>query len=150
MIDFRYLAAFAKQSNEIESITSPIRHAIHKAALETLLKHSVIDIEAIRKFVAIVEPSATYRAESKVTVWIGGKEGLSPSKINSKLVLVLAAINSGEGTTYKSHLDYQNIHPFTDCNGRSGRAIWLWQKHNLNNYTGRNLFLQEYYYDTFR
>ena len=29
-------------------------------------------------------------------------------------------------SAYVLHCRYESLHPFTDGNGRSGRALWLW------------------------
>lgn len=45
---------------------------------------------------------------------------------------------------WATHIAYELLHPFTDGNGRSGRALWLWQK------MGRAPlgFLHHFYYET--
>ncbi len=53
---------------------------------------------------------------------------------------------------YISHVAYENLHPFTDGNGRSGRALWLWQMmHGTMRQVNmaRDLgFLHTFYYQT--
>jgi len=39
---------------------------------------------------------------------------------------ILDLVNNEKLTPYEAHIEYETLHPFTDCNGRSGRAVWLW------------------------
>ena len=45
------------------------------------------------------------------------------------------------------HVQYERLHPFTDGNGRSGRALWAWQM--MRRREGLALgFLHRFYYQT--
>ena len=46
------------------------------------------------------------------------------------------------GSAFRTHLAYENLHPFTDGNGRSGRALWLWQMNGVCSLG----FLHAFYY----
>ena len=49
------------------------------------------------------------------------------------------------------HIQFENLHPFTDGNGRTGRAIWWAQMCLLNKEHRLDLplsFLQKFYYET--
>ncbi|KKK46704.1 hypothetical protein LCGC14_3162550, partial [marine sediment metagenome] len=35
--------------------------------------------------------------------------------------------NGDHGSPFEIHQSYEELHPFSDGNGRSGRMIWLWQ-----------------------
>lgn len=48
---------------------------------------------------------------------------------------------------YKVHCKYELLHPFMDCNGRTGRALWAWMM-NKNGYTFSNGFLRQWYYQS--
>lgn len=60
--------------------------------------------------------------------------------------MLLDLVNRDPRDPYKIHLLYEDLHPFTDGNGRSGRAIWLWQ---MERQGGTRLsFLHWWYYAT--
>lgn len=53
-----------------------------------------------------------------------------------------------EDNPFEVHQEFEQLHPFTDGNGRTGRALWLWQMINQNLYNCENLFLQQWYYQS--
>jgi len=38
---------------------------------------------------------------------------------------LLYKINDKEINSFNAHCEFEALHPFTDCNGRSGRMLWL-------------------------
>jgi Fic family protein len=63
-----------------------------------------------------------------------------------QLQALLTAINENILSPFEAHLKYEALHPFTDGNGRSGRAIWYWMmKNTLRVDLG---FLHAFYYQT--
>ncbi len=55
---------------------------------------------------------------------------------------ILDAIEQNSLDAYEAHVAYEDLHPFTDGNGRSGRALWLWMKGGQAPLG----FLHEFYY----
>ena len=51
---------------------------------------------------------------------------------------------------YDTHHKFELLHPFTDGNGRTGRAMWLWSMCTHRDYDMGNLFLREWYYQSLR
>lgn len=47
---------------------------------------------------------------------------------------------------YEAHIAFEKLHPFMDGNGRTGRALWLWQMGGIEN--APLGFLHHFYYQT--
>ena len=150
MIEVHILNQFAIESNEIERIYTGDRHETHLAALEWFMELELIHIEDLKKFVFWIEIGTTYRAESKVDRFIQGRLVMDWKKVHQRLLKVIQDGNAGLYHPNKNHRTYEHIHPFSDGNGRSGRALWLWEMHRFLDYDGRYGFLQMYYYETLR
>ena len=144
------LEEFVAESNRIEGIGSVSRKDMK--AHEELLALRELSVKDIERFVSLVQLNAILRRPVGLNVRVGNH--VAPPggpKIEPALRALLGAANNlvdhpaktGFDTTYGAyvtHLDYENLHPFSDGNGRSGRAIWLWMH---KGYTGRG-FLYEW------
>lgn len=139
--------SFAKESNEIENIRDKRRHLNHAAALEKFLELPKIEVHDLIEFVKAIEPEAYIRTCDAHQVWIGGHEAMAGSKVLNALQMMIESVHREEQPN-SIHKIYENIHPFIDGNGRSGRALWLWQMVNQCGYDGRYKFLRMYYYLT--
>ena len=74
----------------------------------------------------------------------------SGPKIVEDLEKLLNDIAAKAITPWAAHVRYETLHPYTDGNGRSGRAIWLWQMTLLDRQRGALAlgFLHNFYYQT--
>lgn len=63
---------------------------------------------------------------------------------------LLMDIKGNKIRPFKAHCRFETLHPFMDGNGRTGRAVWLWQmlRHPAGRYDGRIGFLHTFYYQT--
>ena len=129
---------FIKESNRIERIfRDPTEKEIQ--AHKSLLDEKVMTVAVLEHFVDQIEPGIKLRDQVGMDVRIGHYyPPRGGPEVREKLTALLAAL----GAPYLVHHAYESLHPFMDCNGRSGRALWLWQRHG---YAPLN-FLQEFYY----
>jgi hypothetical protein len=145
------LADFVAESNRIEGIVRvPTNYEI-KAHVD-LLGRRQLTVGHVEKFVSVCQPDAKLRATSDVPGVRVGNHVAPPSgvQIEKDLKHLLLQITTSELTPFEAHCRYETLHPFTDGNGRSGRALWLWQMHKRGELDrALNLgFLHTFYYQT--
>lgn len=142
------LREFVRESNFIEGIVREPT-ASEVLAHENLIASPTITVEALCSFVKAIQPDAILRTRPGLNVAVGPYH---PPKggpeIELELVKILRGATRGasEQQIFWVHHRYENLHPFTDGNGRSGRAIWLWMMGGIS----PRLFLHEWYYQSLR
>lgn len=140
------LRAFIAESNRIENIIRPPSAAEIEAtrAFVALRELSVPDIVNL---VGVYQPNARLRDKPNLNVRVG--DHIAPrggTALVDELIMLLEQINRDWLHPWVAHIRYEDLHPFTDGNGRSGRAIWLWQVERMG---GTELnFLHSFYYQT--
>ena len=140
------LTDFVIESNRIEGISGATQVDIDAhgrfLALERI---TVADLESL---VEAVQPDARLRIEPAMDVRVGSHIAPpgGPDIRGSLERLLFVACSGDPESPHKTHRLYETLHPFTDGNGRSGRALWLWQMGGINNVPLG--FLHHFYYQT--
>lgn len=138
------------ESNAIEGIRySPSEEEVSR--YEAFLDLTRIRLADVEEYVRFVSPGASLRTANNQLVTVGKHVPPKPGMaIMYSLQNMLDELNArpNEIQPFDWHCNYQSLHPFTDGNGRSGRAIYVWhclQRQEDWLVTGRD-FLHEWYY----
>jgi Fic family protein len=143
----QYELDFIRESNRIEGILREPTQAEIDAYVE-FMQLDELTITNLEKYVKAIQPNAVLRQHTGLDVRVGNyyppKGG---QKILHELANLLDRINEdmfmSKCDIFKTHVEYEQLHPFTDGNGRSGRMIWWWQM------KGSQIgFLHQFYYQT--
>lgn len=131
---------FVRESNRIEGIHRDPTSAEIDAHLDFIWLPQ-ITIPSLVKLVAVLQPDAVLRDQIGIPGVRVGDHVAPPSgpSIRFRLGEVLFIDD-----VWQQHIAYETLHPFTDGNGRSGRALWL-HRHAGNAPIG---FLHAFYYQT--
>lgn len=133
---------FVAESNAIEGINrNPT--PLEVVEYERFVGLEKISINDLIKFVSVYQPGVRLRD----ALWVVGRH--KPPNGGAHIVNNLNdLLQRLDGLApYQLHLEYENLHPFTDCNGRSGRALWARQMNRCHD--GCPLgFLHHWYYQS--
>ena len=139
------LTAFVKESNRIEGIERPPTREEVDVTF-AFLQQSTPTVADVEGLVAVYESGAKLRIEEGMDVRVGSY--VAPPggpQIGGDLAGILKNLDAW--TPFVTHRVYQDLHPFEDGNGRSGRAIWLWQMERFHG--GAPLgFLHHWYFSS--
>ena len=126
---------FLKESNAIEGVygQDALSQAYH--ALDYLKSKLVMDVDVVLHTHKILMLHQTHLAPNekgyfrRVPIWIGGRK-VEPDMIFEKVKAWCRTMNKDPWTDIGPvglHIMYENIHPFVDGNGRTGRMFLNWQ-----------------------
>lgn len=135
-----YSQAFVEESNAIEGIR--LTRPVEVEEFLRFLALPKITIAELERFVSVYQPNAKLRDKAGLNVRVGNHIPLAGGPlVRQKLQEILDSME--HDGPYVTHRMYETLHPFTDGNGRSGRALWAWQYRDLS--LG---FLHRWYYQS--
>ena len=152
MSDRIRLVGFVQESNQIEGINRPITHPQTGREIEAhewFLALDTVSVADLEHFVSIVQPDAVLRDKPGMNVQVGSY--VAPPggpEIRKNLEQILKTVYRCAPTPHGIHMIYENLHPFTDGNGRSGRVLWLWMMGGIEK--APLGFLHQFYYQTLK
>lgn len=143
--DFR---EFVAESNRIEGILRPPLENEIDGTRMFVKANSSPSLNDVATLALIYAPNKGFlRNQSGMDVRVGShipKPG--GPQIYSDLVALLATI--GDTDPFEFHVAYETLHPFMDGNGRTGRALWVWQMWRQNPQMLELGFLHAWYYQS--
>ena len=132
------LTLFLKNSNAIEDVFDEDSLKQARYAWDYCISEPKLTPGVILKTHKILMLNQPLRPDErgyfrKRPVWVGGREGLHYSKISEAIKSWCELVNDKkfhkEENSWKyHHIDYEEIHPFIDGNGRTGRIFMNWQR----------------------
>ena len=140
------LIRFVIESNYIEGLDTSTSHV---DAHRTFLAEPVVTVSALCGLVRVLQPDARLRDRSTMPGVRVGDHIAPPS--GPGIVERLESVLRAAGDPWRQHVEYESLHPFSDCNGRSGRALWLWRHVNEPGHDPHAVergFLHSWYYHT--
>ncbi len=136
---------FVRESNRIENILrQPTKEEMNEH--NKFISLPIITIQHLVDFVGVYQPEARLRDRAGLNVRVG--QHIPPAggqQIAYKLQELLDNVDSM--TPHEAHVEYETLHPFTDGNGRSGRALWAWHMMQIEGAYPLG-FLHHFYYQS--
>lgn len=147
-IDTRQLTDFLSESNAIEGEDAPDPEQVG-AAFSVLLNAEDVTEERVMRYLQAVSPGAELRDRFGMNVSVGAYDppGGSPS-VGEEYRALLEDVSNGEIHPFRFHLAFEQLHPFTDGNGRVGRLLWLLLMLREGDYVPAHGFLRGWYYQS--
>lgn len=140
---------FVRESNRIEGILrdpTGTEYGAHRKFLGL----ATVTVGDLVRFVSAVQPDAILRDREGLDVRVGNhRPPPGHPGIAGALGFILDNVTAGVDA-YTTHQRYETLHPFTDGNGRSGRALWLWQMihQSGDRWALKRGFLHTWYYQS--
>ncbi len=142
MVRYREIEDFVRESNRIEGI-----EGVRETELDEMVRFMALEyitVAELERFVMVYQPGARLRDRIGMDVTVGNHLPLKGGpQVREALNDLLTGLN--HLSPFRIHRWYEHLHPFTDCNGRSGRALWAWMHRDLS-----KGFLREWYYQSLR
>ena len=137
---------FIAESNAIENIHREPTDEECEATL-AFLALSRVTVADLENLVSVYAPGNCLRDQVGFDVHVGSFHPMKGGPhVRAELEKILEAVNGSHLDVWFAHIAYERLHPFTDGNGRSGRALWLWMLGGPQHLS----FLHLFYYQTLR
>jgi hypothetical protein len=117
---------FVRVSNRMAGITrepTPSEISAHRG----LLAANALRVENLELFVHHVAEGARVRSEAGAEALSSAEEMTSAEQLKADLATIVLAAQKQAASPQRLHRIYTLLSPFTDGNGRCGRALLMWQ-----------------------
>ena len=142
---------FVMESNEIENIHGIPTKKVIEATYNLIYKPTdlvIWDLELFQAAICERKQPHLLRESEGMDVRVGGHRpppGGHHIRVKLEKILTKATISLDP---WQTHCEFETLHPFTDGNGRTGRALWAWQMQKLGRDPFALPFLHRFYYQT--